>query len=122
VGKKEMQEPTYLILTVLVTEPLHGYAILSEVEDLSAGRVRMRVGTLYAALERLAREGLVEVDREEIVSGRLRRYYRITGQGAEALSQEAQRLARLAGQARRRLAQRPIQARVLGVECAGGGA
>jgi DNA-binding PadR family transcriptional regulator len=122
VGKKEMQEPTYLILTVLVTEPLHGYAILSEVEDLSAGRVRMRVGTLYAALERLAREGLVEVDREEIVSGRLRRYYRITGQGAEVLSQEAQRLARLAGQARRRLAQRPIQARVLGLGSAGGGA
>ncbi len=117
-----MQEPTYLILTVLVTEPLHGYAILAEVDDLSAGRVQMRVGTLYAALDRLDKEGLVEVDREEIVSGRLRRYYRITGRGAEVLSLEAQRLARLAGQARRRLAHRPIQTRSLGVESAGGGA
>jgi PadR family transcriptional regulator, regulatory protein PadR len=117
-----MQEPTYLILTALVTEPLHGYAILTEVEKLAAGQVRMRVGTLYAALDRLAREGLVEVESEEIVNGRLRRYYRITAQGADALTQEAQRLARLARQARRRLAHRPIQAMILGFASDGGDA
>ena len=99
-----MQEPTFLILTVLVGGPLHGYAILSEVETLAAGRVRMRVGTLYAALDRLAGEGLVEVAKEEIVNGRLRRSYRITARGADALTEETRRLEFLASQARRRLA------------------
>ena len=115
---KAMQEPTFLILTVLVSEPLHGYAILSEVEQISEGRVRMRVGTLYAALDRLAREGLVEIASEEIVSGRLRRRHRITGRGATALSEETRRFEDLARQARRRLRQRPVQAR--GAIAAGG--
>ncbi len=58
----------------------------------SAGRVRLAVGTLYDALDRLAAEGLVVADREERVDGRVRRYYRITGAGREALAADAARM------------------------------
>ena len=47
---------------------------------------------LYAALDRMTAEGLIEPDREEIVDNRLRRYYRITRDGAERLAEEADRL------------------------------
>lgn len=100
---KPMQEPTFLILTALLPQSLHGYALLSEVENVSGGRVRLRVGTLYAALDRLAEEGLVAVDSEEVVRGRLRRTYRVTGAGADALAAEVDRMAVLARKARARL-------------------
>jgi DNA-binding PadR family transcriptional regulator len=100
---KPMQEPTFLILTALASEALHGYGLLAEVERISAGRVRLRVGTLYAALDRLSEEGLVEVESEEIVNGRLRRTYRISGAGAVALAAEVDRMAALTKQARARL-------------------
>ena len=100
---KPLQEPTVLILTALVDEPLHGYGLLAEVERVSAGRVRLRVGTLYAALDRLTSEGLVEVESEEVVSGRLRRTYRITSAGAGALAVEVDRMAALASTAGARL-------------------
>ncbi|SCF15504.1 Transcriptional regulator PadR-like family protein [Micromonospora viridifaciens] len=87
-----MQESTYLILTALVEEPRHGYAILEEVRGISAGRVELRAGTLYAALDRLRTEGLVEVEREELVQSRLRRYYRLTALGARRLAEESARL------------------------------
>jgi DNA-binding PadR family transcriptional regulator len=65
--------------------------------------VTLRPGTLYAALDRLVAEGLVAVDGEEVVNGRLRRYYRLTGTGAAALAEESERLAANAAVARRRL-------------------
>ena len=72
-------------------------------ERVSDGRVRLRVGTLYAALDRLTEEGLVEVESEEVVSGRLRRTYRITPAGAGSLAVEVDRMAALARTARTRL-------------------
>ena len=101
-----MHEPTFLILTSLLGGPLHGYAILGEVATISDNT--MRIGTLYAALDRLAGEGLVEVEGEEVVNGRMRRSYRITGVGKRALTEETRRLESLAKQARRRLRQRPV--------------
>ncbi len=101
-----MQEPTFLILTALAGEPLHGYGVIQEVSRLSSGRVVLRPGTLYGALDRLSEQGLVAAEREEIVDGRLRRYYRITDDGAGLLHAEAQRLADNAAEARRRLGER----------------
>lgn len=98
-----MQEPTFLILTALADEPRHGYGVIQEVTALSGGRVTLRPGTLYAALDRLVAEGLVAVAREEIVASRLRRYYRLTANGATALADEAARLQANAAAARRRL-------------------
>jgi DNA-binding PadR family transcriptional regulator len=98
-----MQEPTFLILTALAAEPRHGYGVIRAVEELSGGDVVLRPGTLYGALDRLAEQGLVEVDREEAVDGRLRRYYRLTDGGAAALAAQVARLRRHADAAETRL-------------------
>ncbi|HTZ26704.1 MAG TPA: helix-turn-helix transcriptional regulator [Streptosporangiaceae bacterium] len=91
-SKSAMQEATFLILTALAADSQHGYGILADVSQISGGRVRLRPGTLYTALDRLRGDGLIMVDREEIVEGRLRRYYRLTGEGGERLAAEAARL------------------------------
>jgi DNA-binding PadR family transcriptional regulator len=90
--KRAMQEATFLILTALAGGTQHGYGIITDVERISDQRVRLRAGTLYTALERLRADRLVEVDREEIVDGRLRRYYRLTAAGQQRLAAEAARL------------------------------
>ena len=87
-----MQEATFLILTALAAGAQHGYGIITDVKDISGGRVRLRAGTLYTALERLRTEQLIGVDREEVVDSRLRRYYRLTPKGSELLAAEAARL------------------------------
>ena len=73
-----MQEATFLILTALADGSQHGYGIITDIAQISGGRVRLRAGTLYTALDRLRSDELIAVDREEIVDGRLRRYYRLT--------------------------------------------
>lgn len=100
---RPLREPTFLILTALAAGAQHGYGIMTDVARISEGRVRLRAGTLYAALNRLAAEGLVEVDREEIVDTRLRRYYRLTPPGAARLAGEVDRLRRTTAVASRRL-------------------
>ena len=87
-----MQEATFLILTALADGSQHGYGIIADVAEISGGRVRLRAGTLYTALDRLRADGLISLDREEIVDGRLRRYYRLTPDGARQLADEAARL------------------------------
>jgi PadR family transcriptional regulator PadR len=98
-----MTEQAFFVLTALVDVPRHGYGIVGEVAELSEGRVRLKVGTLYGVLDRLVGDGLVEPDREEIAQGRLRRYYRLTEQGRSALVVEAQRQAANARAATERL-------------------
>ncbi len=98
-----MQEPTFLILTALAGASMHGYGVIQEVSALSDGRVKLRPGTLYGALDRLAEQGLVTISREEIVDGRLRRYYELTSEGVSHLDTEARRLADNAQAARSRL-------------------
>ena len=88
-----LTEPAFFILTALVGEPRHGYGIVGEVDRLSEGRVRLKVGTLYGVLDRLVADGLVELDREEVTQGRLRRYFRLTDEGGRSLAHEAERLA-----------------------------
>lgn len=102
-----MQEPTFLILAALAAQPRHGYGIVQAVTDLSSGEVKLKPGTLYGALDRLTEQGLIEVDREEAVDGRLRRYYRLTTDGTTALSGEIARLDRRAAAAREELRHRP---------------
>ncbi|MEV4348596.1 helix-turn-helix transcriptional regulator [Actinoplanes sp. NPDC049596] len=102
-----MQEPTFLILTALAAHPLHGYGIIQSVGLLSDGEVNLRPGTLYGALDRLDQQGLIEVEREEAVNGRLRRYYRLTDGGAAALTEQAERLRRRSAAVDRQLALRP---------------
>jgi DNA-binding PadR family transcriptional regulator len=102
-----MQEPTFLILSALAAQPLHGYGIIQSVEALSDGQVKLRPGTLYGALSRLAEQGLIAVDREEAVDGRLRRYYRLDDAGAGALAEQVERLRKRAAVAEAQLRRRP---------------
>lgn len=99
-----MQEPTLLLLTALADAPRHGYALIQEISEISGGRVKMRTGTLYGALDRLLQQGLIEVAAEEIVDGRARRTYALTRSGRTALATEAERLRTVAAEAERRLA------------------
>ena len=98
-----MREPTFMIMTSLAASAQHGYGIMTDVERISEGRVRLRAGTLYAALDRLQSDGLIETDREEVVDARLRRYYRITDEGRRQLEAEVARLRANAAIAARRL-------------------
>ncbi|HEY2690897.1 MAG TPA: PadR family transcriptional regulator [Streptosporangiaceae bacterium] len=100
---KALRPPAFLVLTALAGHPQHGYAVIEDVLRISGGSVRLHTGTLYALLDRLRDAGLVEVDREEIVASRLRRYYRLTDAGAARLSAEAAQMQRHARAAAGRL-------------------
>ena len=99
----EFREPTYLAMVALASEPLHGYGIIKEVRRLSRGRSDMKAGTLYALLDRLETDGLVQVDREEVVDGRLRRYYDLTKEGTAVLADESLHRSATSREALRRL-------------------
>lgn len=99
----ELRGPSFFVLTALADGPRHGYGVIQEVERLSDGRTRLRAGTLYAALDRLSDEGLIELANEEFVDGRLRRNYRLTQSGRTVLSVESQRRMAISKEALRRL-------------------
>lgn len=104
---KELSESSFWILTVLASGRQHGYGLMTEAARASHDRVMLKVATLYTALDRLGREGLIEMDGEEIVDGRVRRYFRLTDTGGTRLEQEASRLEANAREARARLSNRP---------------
>ncbi|MEU3602476.1 methyltransferase domain-containing protein [Streptomyces sp. NPDC006798] len=81
-----------LVLTVLAEGPLHGYAVNSAVEKLSGAK--LGAGSLYGALERLERKGLIEA----MEVRERRRPYRITGRGRDVLAREARTMERVSGQ------------------------
>src|SRR5215469_4620145 len=87
---KPMTGQAFFVLSALADGPRHGYGIVGEVAELSRGRVRLKIGSLYGVLDRLAAEGLIEADRDEAHDGRLRRYYRLTRDGRRALAAEAE--------------------------------
>lgn len=87
-----MTESTYFVLAALAREPMHGYGIAKLASDLSDGRVKLTAGTLYGVLARLVERGQIVEDRVEVVSGRARRYYRLTPPGRELLTDETERL------------------------------
>src|SRR6202034_3082530 len=70
-----MTGPAFLVLTALADGPRHGYGIVREVAELSENRVKLKIGSLYGLLDRLATDKLIELDREEPHNGRLGREY-----------------------------------------------
>lgn len=72
-------EPSLYILVSLSSGPKHGYAIMTDVEEISGSP--LGPGTLYAALARLERRGLIEA----LEADDRRRPYRLTGLGADTL-------------------------------------
>jgi len=73
-----------LVLAVLSVEPLHGYAVIEELKVRSGGELDLPEGTVYPALHRLERRGLLRSawSRGE---GRRRRVYRLTARGRREL-------------------------------------
>lgn len=94
----------FWILTALARGPLHGYAIMRDTREASEGVVNLKATTLYASLERLEREQLIEAVGDEIIDGRARRSYQLTSHGTEALENEVAVLESRARAARVRLA------------------
>jgi len=99
----EVREPTFLVLVALASDRLHGYGVIREVERLSNGKTVLRAGTLYATLDRLSSQGLIEGAGEEIVDGRLRRYYRLSDRGSAILESESKQRVAVSKEALRRL-------------------
>jgi DNA-binding PadR family transcriptional regulator len=99
----EVREPTFLVLVALAEGPRHGYGLIQDVERLSGGKTKLRAGTLYATLDLLASEKLIATAGEEVVGGRLRRYYRLTENGNAVLETESKQRLAIAKEALRRL-------------------
>jgi len=100
-----LTEATYLILASLA-EPRHGYAIMQDVEALSAGRVTVGPGTLYGALTNLLKQKLIRRCGETGAGNDRRKVYALTPLGERVLVLEGERLAslsRLALQVTKRL-------------------
>jgi DNA-binding PadR family transcriptional regulator len=98
---------TLNILLALADEERHGYGIMLEVRERTAGRVRLGPGTLYGAIKRLKEGGVIEEswqrpDPGEAPDDERRRYYRLSGFGAEVLAAEVERLDALVSAARRK--------------------
>ena len=109
-----LREPSFFILTALAEQPRHGYGVMKAVGELSGGRVRLRAGTLYAALDRLTEVGMLTVAWEEAVDGRLRRYYRLTDEGAAMLASEVERMRAAANAAAAQLRRRGVRLGLVG--------
>ena len=90
-------EPSLYILVSLGDGPKHGYAIMTDVEKISG--VPLGPGTLYGALARLERRGLIEALEPED----RRRPYRLTGLGATTLKAQLDGLAGFARTGLKRL-------------------
>ncbi|WP_406688215.1 helix-turn-helix transcriptional regulator [Saccharopolyspora sp. ID03-671] len=77
-----------LLLAVLEPGPLHGYAIITSVMNRSGGALELRTGTIYPALKRLERLGLLASNWEAVGQRRRRRCYRLTDAGRRSLAGE----------------------------------
>ena len=77
-----------LVLRVLATQPLHGYAIAQRIHQVSAEELRVEEGSLYPALQKLLVKGWVKAAWRESESGRQVREYRITASGRRQLEAE----------------------------------
>ena len=75
-----------LLLCLLGQQPMYGYLIIKELERRSQGYFKFKEGTLYPALHRLERAGLIVGKWQTLPSGRQRRYYYITDKGLRLLA------------------------------------
>ena len=91
------------ILVALGEGERHGYSIMQDLDTRTGGRLRIGPGTLYAALKRLAGEGLVQECDDTPGAGERRRVYRITPFGRTVALAEMKRMEIVVRQARAQL-------------------
>jgi transcriptional regulator len=77
-----------MILQSLRFRPMHGYALVKHIKQVSGDLLQVEEGSLYPALQRLLREGLLESEAGTSAKGRPTRIYRVTTPGLSHLEQE----------------------------------
>jgi transcriptional regulator len=85
-----------LVLKTLSLEPMHGWGISLRVQQISDGELEVNQGSLYPALQRLEKEGLITSDWATTDNNRRARYYRLTARGRRALGDELESWRRFA--------------------------
>jgi PadR family transcriptional regulator PadR len=85
-----------LVLKTLSLAPLHGWGISQRVQQISKGVLEVNQGSLYPALQRLEKDGLVTSDWDTTDNNRRARYYRLTAAGRRALGVELENWRRFA--------------------------
>jgi PadR family transcriptional regulator, regulatory protein PadR len=99
-----------LILKAVSLGPLHGYAVLSRIEQISGKRLFVEQGALYPALFRLVRQGLLKTEWGKSENNRRAKFYELTAKGRTRLRQETEGWNRLASAIGSALAARPSEA------------
>jgi DNA-binding PadR family transcriptional regulator len=98
-----LSRDTFHILVALADRDRHGYSIMQEISERTAGEVRLSPSTLYSAIKRLLEEGYIQELEERpdpAHDDERRRYYRITKAGRRAAMEEARQLEKLLSDAR----------------------
>jgi DNA-binding PadR family transcriptional regulator len=99
---RPMAPAVFHILIALADQPRHGYGIMLDVSERTAGRVKMSPGTLYGSIKQMLEDGLIVETAERAADDddERRRYYELTPEGRAAARREMARMATLLGQAR----------------------
>lgn len=79
-----------LILKTLALQPMHGYGIAIRIEQMSKGVFRVNAGSLFVALQRLQRDGLIKTEWKDTEKSRRAKYYTMTERGRKRLDSETQ--------------------------------
>jgi PadR family transcriptional regulator len=85
-----------LILKAVSLGPLHGYGVLLRIQQISGGKLEILQGSLYPALYRLERDGLLASEWGESENKRKAKFYRLTAAGRRELQSEAEKWNRMA--------------------------
>ncbi len=92
-GKLDMRtgSTAVMVLRLLAERPMYGYQIVKELQVRSEGYFDLEQGTLYPALHRLEKDGLVYSQWEVVEDGPSRKYYHLTDEGRAELNKSAQK-------------------------------
>src|SRR3954464_8911316 len=77
-----------MVLQSLRSKPMHGYALVKHIKQVSNDLLQVEEGSLYPALQRMLREGLLESEEGVSAKGRPTRIYRVTDSGIRRLEKE----------------------------------
>jgi len=86
-----------LILKILALEPQHGWAISERIQQISSDVLQIQQGSLYPALHRMERRGLIKAEWSTSENNRQAKYYQLTRQGRKQLETATTAWQKLAG-------------------------
>jgi PadR family transcriptional regulator, regulatory protein PadR len=84
-----------MVLRLLKLEPMHGYALVQRIQQASRNLLQVEEGSLYPALQRLLKEGLVKAEWGVSATNRRVRIYRLTPAGTKHLAREVSSFERM---------------------------